>query len=95
MNLHRTHATNGRAEGLVFFGAALGVFVVGSAAGYMAGLLSAPASGRETRRRLGHRLDEEKQALVRRGQRTVDGAVDRMHRGIESGRRKLNRRFAA
>jgi hypothetical protein len=89
------HKPNGRADGLVFYGAALGLFMVGGAAGYMAGLLSAPTSGRETRRRLGQRLEDEKDVLVRRGQRTVDEAVEGVQRGIESGRRKPNRRFAA
>jgi gas vesicle protein len=89
------HKTNGRADGLAFYGAALGLLMVGSAAGYMAGLLSAPTSGRETRRRLGQRLEDEKDVLVRKGQRTVDGAVDRVQKGIESGRRRLTRRFAA
>jgi gas vesicle protein len=92
MNMGRT---NGAVEGLFFYGTAVGLLMVGGAAGYMAGLLSAPSSGRETRRRIGRRLDDERDVLVRKGQRTVNGAVHRVQRGIESSRRKLNRRFAA
>jgi gas vesicle protein len=83
------NGTNGRAEGLVFYGAALGLMVLGGGAGYIAGILSAPASGRETRRRLGRRLEDRKAVLVRKGQRTVKGAARRMQRGIEAGRRRL------
>jgi gas vesicle protein len=68
MNMRRTTGTT---EALAFYGTALGLFMVGGAAGYMAGLLSAPTSGRETRRRLGRRLEDEKDVLVRKGQRTV------------------------
>jgi gas vesicle protein len=49
---------------------ALGIAVAAGAAGYLTGLLTAPASGRETRRRLGRRLDEERTALARKGEHT-------------------------
>ena len=52
----------------------LGVVVAGTAAGYVAGLLSAPASGRETRRRLGRRIEEEADGLVHRAEGTLKDA---------------------
>jgi gas vesicle protein len=36
---------------------ALGAAMVGATAGYVVGVLSAPASGRDTRRRLGRRFE--------------------------------------
>jgi len=53
----------------------------------MAGLLLAPRPGRETRRRLGQKLAEEKEALVRRGQLAMEGVTD----AFEEGRRMFDR----
>ena len=78
---------------LAFVG--LGALVLGGAAGFVAGMLSAPASGRETRRRLGQRLEGERDEVVRKGQRVLNHAVDRVEKGIDSGRRRLNRRLTA
>jgi gas vesicle protein len=86
---HRT------SDGLLLFGATIGFFVLGGATGYVAGLLSAPASGQETRRRLGRRLEDGRDEVVRRGQRVLHGAIDRVQGGIDEGRKKLNRTFAA
>jgi gas vesicle protein len=57
----------------------LGWVVVGGAVGAAVGLLVAPASGRETRRRLSRRvaeLQEETGALLRRGQRRLQSVVN-------------------
>jgi len=86
--------TNGRNGNAAYLGA-LGVLVLGGAAGYIAGLLSAPASGRETRRRIGQRVEDEREEVMRRGRRAVDGAADRLGRSIHAGRRKLKRRLVA
>jgi gas vesicle protein len=74
---------------------ALGVMTLGGAAGFVAGWLSAPASGRETRRRIGRRIDDERREALRLSQRAINHAFDRMERGLESGRLHLNRTFAA
>jgi gas vesicle protein len=73
----------------------LGVLLLGGAAGFVAGWLSAPASGRETRRRIGRRLDDERHDALRRGQRVINRTLDRVEQGLESSRRRLNRTFAA
>jgi gas vesicle protein len=67
----------------------LGVLVVGVAGGWIAGLLTAPASGDETRRRLYWRLDEGRNKARREAQRVVEQAATRMERGIEAGKEKL------
>jgi gas vesicle protein len=61
----------------------VGIGLLGVAAGAVAGLLLAPAPGRDTRRRLGQRLAEEKESLVRRGQLAMEGVTD----VIDEGRR--------
>jgi len=73
----------------------LGALVLGGTAGFLAGWLTAPASGRKTRRRLGRRLEDGRADVVRRGQHAFNRAVDEVEHGIEAGRRRLNRRFAA
>lgn len=65
----------------------VGIGLLGAVAGAMAGLLLAPGPGRETRRRLGQKLAEEKEALVRRGQLAMEGVTD----ALEEGRRMLDR----
>jgi gas vesicle protein len=53
------------------------VVAAGSIIGFLAGLLAAPASGRETRRRFGRRLEDEAEHMARRGRRAVHSAGDR------------------
>jgi hypothetical protein len=67
----------------------LGVLVVGVAGGWIAGLLTAPASGDETRRRLYWRLDEGRDRARREAQRVVEQTATRVERGIEAGKQKL------
>ena len=50
----------------------LGVALVAGTVGAMVALLVAPASGRETRRKLARRLDREKEELLREGRRALD-----------------------
>lgn len=87
--------TNRTNDGLAILGATMGFFVLGSAAGYMAGLLSAPASGQETRRRLGRRIVDGREVTLRRSQQAVNRAMDRVQSGIEQGRRRLNHTLVA
>jgi gas vesicle protein len=46
--------------------------LVGAALGAAVGLLAAPSSGEETRRRLTRRFEEETDALLRQGERVVN-----------------------
>lgn len=66
-----------------------GVFVAGAAVGGLAGLLLAPKSGQETRRKIAQRYEDEKSELLRKGQRAVEETAQRLEDGIESGKRKL------
>jgi gas vesicle protein len=68
----------------------LGAGVLGGAAGYIVGMLTAPAAGEETRRRLSWKLDDGKTRLRRTGQKVVDEAATRLEHGIESGKQKLD-----
>ncbi len=62
----------------------VGIGLLGAAVGIVAGLLAAPAPGRETRRRLSRRLGEEKDALLRKGHMAMEGVTDYLE---ETGRR--------
>lgn len=62
----------------------VGIGLLGAAVGVLAGLLVAPAPGRDTRRRLSRRIGEEKDALLRRGHLAVEGVTDYLQ---ETGRR--------
>jgi gas vesicle protein len=53
----------------------LGIALAGSAVGAIVGLLTAPASGRDTRRKLARELGDQKDALLRSGQRAASGAA--------------------
>ena len=64
--------------------------MIGATAGVVVGLLAAPTSGQETRRRLSWKLDEGKSRLKHRGQQVVDETAARIEHGIESGRHKLD-----
>ena len=69
----------------------LGVALVAGGLGLLAGLLIAPASGRETRRTIGRRMDEEKEQLVRKGRRAIEDVTDYVEDQIEEGKRKLGK----
>jgi gas vesicle protein len=78
-------------QGLSYFG----ILLVGATAGYLVGLLTAPVSGDETRRRLSWRLDEGKSKLRRSGQKVVEETATRLERGIESGKQKLEQALSS
>ncbi len=50
---------------------AVGVAIAGATIGYVAGTLAAPASGRETRRRIGRRVEDEAQGIVRKARHSL------------------------
>ncbi len=59
---------------------AVGAVLAGATIGYVAGALTAPASGQETRRRIGRRVEDEAQGIARKARRSLatakDGAQD-------------------
>jgi gas vesicle protein len=60
------------------------------AAGVAAGLMLAPASGRETRRRVMRAVEDGKHDLARRSRRVAEDAADFVEQRIEEGKRKLS-----
>jgi gas vesicle protein len=66
-----------------------GVAIVGGGIGALLGVLFAPASGRETRRMLGRKMDEAKEDLVKGGERIVGRMVERAEEGIKDVRRRI------
>jgi gas vesicle protein len=73
----------------------VGVLVVGVAGGWVAGLLTAPASGDETRRRLSFKLGEGKDRVRREAQRVVEQTATRLEHGIESGKQKIEQALSS
>jgi gas vesicle protein len=63
--------------------------LAGGAVGALVGLLTAPASGRETRRRIARRVQDEKDAVLSRGHRALEGAQRLVRSRLGEGRRKL------
>lgn len=53
----------------------LSIALAGGAMGAIVGLLTAPSSGRETRRKLAREIGDQKEALLRSGQRAASGAA--------------------
>jgi gas vesicle protein len=50
----------------------VGIALAGGVAGALLGLLAAPYSGRETRRRIARTIGDRKEAIVRRGHQPAD-----------------------
>jgi gas vesicle protein len=67
----------------------LAMVAAGSTIGLMAGLLVAPSSGEESRRRLGRRIDDEREELARRGRDAARRVGDRLEEGLGEGRRAV------
>lgn len=72
-----------------WFGYGMLGLAVGGAAGLLAGVLLAPASGRDTRRKLARKLEEERRALARKGRRTMDDLTEYASQQLEDGKEKL------
>jgi len=65
----------------------LGMALLGGAVGAAIGLLSAPAPGRQTRRRLA----DGAEGLFERSQHVVHGVADYVQEALGEGRRTLSR----
>jgi gas vesicle protein len=61
----------------------------GAAVGFGVGILMAPASGAEMRRRLNEKVTHEADALRRRGRRMVEDLGDLASGKVEEGKQKL------
>ncbi len=72
-----------------------GAFVLGGAAGFLVGLLTAPASGERTRREVASRLRERSRQALKGGQQVVDHMATELEHGIEAGRRKISSALAS
>lgn len=66
-----------------------GVALVAGGIGAALGMLLAPASGRENRRRMLRRVDEAREDVVRTGERLVERVADRVEDEIKEVRRRI------
>ena len=85
-------------QSLKYIGVALTAGIVGAAVA----LLIAPSSGRETRRRLGRRLEEEsrrmgrslrseKENLLKKGRETLEDVADYVNDELDAAQKKLSK----
>ena len=65
--------------------------LLGASAGILVGLLAAPASGEETRRRWRRRVEDEAEHLARKGRRAIDDASERVEGGVEESKRAVRK----
>lgn len=68
---------------------AVGVAVAGMAAGYAAGVLTAPASGKNTRKLLARRIEAKKDDLKHQASKSVKQAKATMADAVSSARSRL------
>ena len=66
------------------------VGIVAGAAGAAAGILFAPASGRETRRKLGRRVQDETKAFKKNGRKMLEEWGEAASERIEEGKEKIS-----
>jgi gas vesicle protein len=89
-------------QSLKYIGVALTAGIVGAAVA----LLIAPASGRDTRRRLGRRLEEEsrrmgrtlreeKENLVKKGREALADAADYVNDELDAAQKKISKAVRA
>jgi len=67
------------------FATGMAIALLAGGTGLAIGLLAAPASGRETRRRWKRRAEDGLDDLERRGRRAVDDKAKQMQRIVEEG----------
>jgi gas vesicle protein len=68
----------------------LGVALVAGTVGAMVALLVAPASGRDTRRKLARRLEREKDELVREGRRALDDVGEYLEEQVKHAKKNVD-----
>jgi gas vesicle protein len=68
-----------------------GWLLVGSTIGAAVALLTAPASGQETRRRIARRIEDERDELLKKSSKALGSAADFFQEKIDYGKRKLAR----
>lgn len=61
---------------------AVGAMVAGAAVGYVAGTLTAPAKGSETRRKIARKIEDEAETLTRKAKETMNEAKVRVANAI-------------
>jgi len=72
-------------RGVIVSAAVLGA----GALGVVAGILLAPASGAETRRRISRRIEDEAEVLRRKGREAVEHLGERASERLAEGTRKV------
>jgi gas vesicle protein len=75
--------------------AVFGIVLAGSSLGFLTGVLTAPRSGRKTRRLLARRMEEERRDLMRRGRDSLKDAGEALEERLEDGRRAVSRAMGA
>jgi len=83
---------NKRTKSVVGAVSAVGVAVAGAAAGYAAGVLTAPASGKQTRQRLGRAIGEKTADLKHNARKTITRARNAMSDTMASAARRAKLR---
>jgi gas vesicle protein len=73
-------------SGFAYVAIAIGAAAVGAAIG----ILTAPASGRDTRRKLGRKIEKETELLKKQGSRAFRDLSERAAETFEDGKRQLN-----
>jgi len=69
----------------------LGGLLLGATSGFIVGVLIAPASGEETRRRWRRKVEDETDDLRRKGRRLVEDATERIEEGLEEGKKGVRK----
>ena len=67
----------------------MGVALVAGGMGAILGVLMAPASGRETRRKVLRRVDEAKEDFIKSGERMVERVAEKVEDEIKEVRRRI------
>jgi gas vesicle protein len=78
-------ATVAQNNGFAYLAVAIGAAAVGAAVG----VLMAPAAGRETRRKLGRRIEKETEHLKKQGARALKDFGERAAETFEDGKHRL------
>jgi gas vesicle protein len=68
----------------------IAVAVTAAALGGLIGVLAAPASGRETRKKWGKRIEKETEQLKKRGRRALQEWGDAASEQFAEGKKQLN-----